>query len=443
MTARARRRLDVFVAQAHAGELRMAEDGALTFQYDQSYAGPDLSVRMPFSSGEYAGKSVYAWFDNLLPDDRRVRQGMAAEAGTSTGVFPLLANYGADLPGAVQVVASDDVGSLLNRGQGYVRLSRTEIAARLRRIMEDEDAQRARTWARSDEHWSLGGMQTKIALREFDGQWYECLGSSASNVIVKPGAWGLEGQAFVECLTMELAKRCGLPTASVRVEPFDEISAIVVQRYDRFTAPTSGLVTRIHQEDLCQATGTVSAKKYAADGGPSAPEVMGLLRRAEGGSASRFVDALLFNCLTASTDAHAKNYSVLHPRRSEYLLAPLYDLASAAPYMGKGKTYRLAMAIGGENRVGWLRKSSLERFAQANGLDSGQLADRADELAELIKDNLEPAADELARQPGSDALASLLICRLRALCDATQRNIRVDGIHFKPVDIARFGIMSC
>lgn len=436
----AHRHLEVFVVGKHAGELRMSSEGELSFTYASDYDGPNLSVSLPFSDTTYEGRVVHAWFDNLLPDDRQVRIGMAAEAKSSTGVFPLLCHFGLDLPGAVQVVAPDNLSSLYRRETGYVQLTRAQISERLGRIAEAEKEHRARAWAQSEEHWSLGGMQTKLALREWNGQWFECLGASASNVIVKPGAWGLRNQALVECITMNLARRCGIPAAPVRLESFEGVSALVVQRYDRFTSTDTGVVTRIHQEDFCQAMGTMPTRKYAADGGPSALGIMEILKSAEGNSRNRFVDALLFNYLTASTDAHAKNYSLLHPEGNRFMLAPLYDVASAAPYLKKGKIYHLAMSIGGENRLGWLRKSSLQRFAKANGLKLSALIDRTSELAEAIKHNLEPALNAQGQWEGIDELACTLLPRISALCNATERNVNCEGIHFKPVDITRFGV---
>ncbi len=431
--------LEVFIAGTHAGELRISPEGALSFAYDPSYVGPDLSLILPFSTQEYSGREVHAWFDNLLPDNSQVRQGMAIESGTSTGLFPLLSYFGLELPGAVQIVAPNNLDALLTQTEGYVQISPETIGERLINIISAENENRARSWAHSEERWSLGGMQTKIAFREFEGRWYECTGKSASNVIIKPGAWGMPRQALIECITMNLAERCGLPAATTQLMSFADMDALVVQRYDRFTSPESGLVSRIHQEDFCQATGTVAECKYAADGGPSALEIMALLESAQDNSRKRFVDAILFNYLTASTDAHAKNYSLLHLRDSEFVLAPLYDLASAAPYLKRGKTYRLAMAIGGENRLGWLRRSSLEKFAKTNHCDIETLLDRTEELAETIKDNLEDVINEQQQQDGVDEVASTLIPRITALCNAAQRNIRSDASHFKPIDITRYG----
>lgn len=437
MSPARRKNLEVLIAGEVAGNLSLSKEGELSFSYASNYAGPDLSIAMPFSDTPYGGKRVIAWFDNLLPDNIDVRRGMAAQAGTSTGIFPLLSHYGLDLPGAVQVVSPDESSLLGARNGGYIRLTPTEVGKRLRKIAESESLNRARSWTRSEEHWSLGGMQTKLALRLFEGEWYECGGDGASNVIVKPGASGLENQALIEYATMRLAALCGLPTAPVSMASFDGVESIVVGRYDRHTSPDNGYVTRIHQEDLCQATSTMSSKKYAADGGPSATYLMALLKDTEGNGARRFTDALLFNYLTASTDAHAKNYSLLHPGRSRALLAPLYDVASAAPFLKRGRPYHLAMSIGGENRVGWLRKSSIEKFAKMQHLDPVALTRRTEELAHLIMENLDGALADLPPRKGINETASLLRTRIVALCKATERNIQVDSDRFKPIDITR------
>lgn len=437
MTTPPRRHLEVLIAGQLAGTVALSREGEISFTYKRGYDGPDLSISMPFSDASYEGRRVFAWFDNLLPDNFEVRRGMAKEVGTTTGLFPLLAHFGLDLPGAVQVTSLEDGNLLDNQTERYIRLTPSEIGDRLRKLSEDERLHRTRSWTRSEEHWSLGGMQSKLALRSFEGHWYECIGSGASNVIVKPGASGLKNQALVEYATMRLAAACGLPCAPVSLEYFNDTEAIVVGRYDRFTSPESGLVTRIHQEDLCQATGTMPAKKYAADGGPSAIQALALLEKAEGNSRGRFVDALLFNYLTASTDAHAKNYSLLHPARDRSLLAPLYDVASAAPFLQKGRPYHLAMSIGGENRIGWLRRTSLERFSKAQGLDVEELISRTEELAECIIDNLDSVLYELPKRKGLDEISSLLQVRIAALCRTTVRNIHTDSVHFKPVDISR------
>jgi len=60
---------------------------------------------------------------------------------------------------------------------------------------------------------------------------------------------------------------------------------------------------------------------------------------------SAFFDALAYNVLVGGTDAHAKNYSV-RLRGPRVALAPLYDVASYAPYLKQGESLRSSMKVG-------------------------------------------------------------------------------------------------
>jgi serine/threonine-protein kinase HipA len=79
------------------------------------------------------------------------------------------------------------------------------------------------------------------------------------------------------------------------------------------------------------------AATYQSEGGPAPARIAALLRehstQAEEDVAA-FFDALAFSWLTAGTDAHAKNYSVLHSAGGRVRLAPLYDLATALLHEG-------------------------------------------------------------------------------------------------------------
>ena len=73
---------------------------------------------------------------------------------------------------------------------------------------------------------------------------------------------------------------------------------------------------------------------------------------------------LFFNYLIGATDAHAKNHALLHVGRDDVRLAPLYDVASMAPYRSlaptQRKPLRAALSIGGENRFGMVGSRNVE-----------------------------------------------------------------------------------
>lgn len=307
---------------------------------------------------------------------------------------------------------------LLSRSGTLEPLSEADIAARL----AEARVNTGEKWEVERERWSLGGQQSKFALRLEKGRWYSCGGSAATTHILKPGISGLRLEALNEFISLKLASACGTPASRVEYHLFGSEPAIVVERYDR-VRDEDGNVVRLHQEDLCQALGVLPQNKYTQDGGPSAGDIVGLLRKT--GTPSRanletFVKMLLFNYLIAAPDAHAKNYSVLIDRGAAYL-APLYDVASMLPYTSRQDGIRLAMGIAGENRVAMLSRRSLSKFVEDNdleecGLGGDDLADILANLAARIPAKLEMIVDGLSRIPGAIELGERLVPSVSRLC---------------------------
>lgn len=181
------------------------------------------------------------------------------------------------------------------------------------------------------------------------------------------------------------------PTAFIGEPPEDSIPFLQVTRYDRrLEAP----ITRIHQEDFCQALGRPPQVKYEAEGGPSIADCAGLISRHSAVPARdrlAFADALFFNVVVGNHDAHSKNYSLILEGDDAPRLAPLYDVLSTSVY--PGLTRKLAMKFGGENRPEYIRPRHLERLAADLGMRIAPLRRRANDLCERVEAAL-PAADE-------------------------------------------------
>ncbi|MDO4797068.1 MAG: type II toxin-antitoxin system HipA family toxin [Coriobacteriales bacterium] len=409
------RTLSTFICGTLAGTLSQDEHGLRSFRYESDYNGPPLSLSMPISNKTYRGRIVDAYLLGLLPDDERVRR----EAGRRFGVsgnnpFALLSHMGLDCPGAVQFCRPEDEDCLF-RPEELRPLSEREIAKRLVPASKRQED----TWIRTEERWSLGGNQAKFALRLQDGKWYECHGAAASTHIFKPGIEGMRLEALDEYVTMKVAQACGLPTEQVDYLLFDGVPAIVATRYDREV--TYAGIRRIHQEDFCQALSYTPDMKYAEDGGPSTPDVIALLRRTSDAVASleAFSAMLFFNYLLGAPDSHAKNYSLVHVDGRTCLLAPLYDVASGIPYNLTGKhPLRMAMSIGGENRLGFVDRSHVTRFAQVAGIEHDRCLNLMANLCERIPIAMESVLEgEIARNtPGADELAERLLPSARAHC---------------------------
>lgn len=415
------RTLEVIIAGQRAGTLSQTQDGLLSFAYKPDYNGPPLSVSMRVANRIYTDKQVRPFLFGLLPDDHAIRRSLGAEFGVSgNNPFELLGHVGLDCPGAIQICHENDVDSVLARAESLEPIDEDGIALRLKQGRLQADA----AWIDPHEHWSLGGQQSKFALRFENGTWNRCLGSAATTHIFKGGIRHLEMQALNEYLCMELAKSCGIPAAGVTFREYCGEPAIVIERYDRIRG-ANGAVVRLHQEDFCQALGVLPENKYPENGGPGATEIIGILKTTGNTAASNialFVEMLFFNYLIAAPDAHAKNYSLLFGPAGEAVLAPLYDVASMLPYVRPRERMRVAMSIGGKNRVGRVGANAIARLVETNALDDFGIGAKAckrlmTELAGTIPVKLKALFNESADIPGVLELEERMMPHVASLCE--------------------------
>ena len=116
---------------------------------------------------------------------------------------------------------------------------------------------------------------------------------------------------------MRLAKRSGLPVPEVTILQGKHL-VYLIERYDR-KRDDHGRISRLHQEDFCQALGYSYAKKYEGEDGPDLKKCFSLL---SDHSTQPIVDKKIllewavFNYLIGNCDAHAKNISMLITREN-------------------------------------------------------------------------------------------------------------------------------
>ncbi|MGE4427107.1 MAG: type II toxin-antitoxin system HipA family toxin [Solirubrobacteraceae bacterium] len=401
--------LHVILEDRVAGTLRRLSGGRLRFEYDDDYrrisAGTPLSLSMPIEARTHGDGVVTPWLWGLLPDDGAVlrRWGRRFHVAT-TSPFALLATpVGEDCAGAVRFARPEDLDRALTRGGDVAWLTDDEVGERLRDLREDATSWLGRTLTGQ---FSLAGAQAKTALLHRDGRWGVPSGGTPTTHILKPAIHGLDDHDLNEHLCLDAARRAGLLVARTRIASFGTETAVVVERYDRRVG-ADGTVTRVHQEDLCQALGSPPARKYQNEGGPRPPQIATLLRGALPSSVAdaaveRFADALIWNWLVGGTDAHAKNYSLLLAG-DQTRLAPLYDIASALPYGDHERSLRFAMKLGGDYRV-FPHRNPWPAVADDLGLDADALVDRATHLATIAGD----AVADAARAPEVVALGRAL-----------------------------------
>lgn len=414
--------LAVLIGGSFAGTMTQDDNGRLNYIYSSEYAGSVLSLSMPISNASYGDKRVRPFLAGLLPEDNAVRRAIAREHGVSANnPFALAGCIGLDLPGAIQLCQPGDLDALSASESGeYREIGEQEIGTRLAALVDSRDA----SWSAPDEHWSLGGQQSKIALAQFEGRWYSCEGAAATTHIIKPGIVHLYQQALNEHYCLSLANACGVHAAASEYVVFDEVPAIVVSRFDR-NVEAPYVVVRLHQEDLCQSLGVLPENKYAQDGGPSARDVLSLLDAHPNARNNKlsFTSQLLFNYLVGAPDAHAKNYSVFLSDQAGPVLTPLYDVASIFPYQHAGRVAKAAMGIGGEARFEHLSADDLRRYAETAGLEDALVLDLACNLAESVLENVEDVSAQIQASCGEADLFGRIEPKIKDSCETLLRRL--------------------
>jgi serine/threonine-protein kinase HipA len=380
------------------------KNDAISLAYEESWQfgsdGFPMSLSLPLAKQVHPDERIRPFLQGLLPDNPAVIEAWGKRFQVSPrNPFDLIKHVGEDCAGALQFVRPERLARILSGElDALVPLTEADIAKR----MEDLHTQARSIPTQLEGRFSLAGAQTKDALHLKDGHWFVPSGRIPSTHILKPEPRDLDHLALNEHFCLQLAAKVGIIRAGSEILEIGGRSILCVKRYDR-TVDARGIMTRVHQEDTCQATGRYPNQKYQSDGGPSAAEIVKLLERFSDDATDdvlRFIMALAFNWVIAGTDAHSKNYSILHAPGSYVRLAPLYDLASYLPYRAdpNSRKVKLAMKVGGTYRLHeidaerwdkWLDEAGLSaswRFA-AISLVAEEVVQKVDMVRELVAVN--------------------------------------------------------
>lgn len=356
----------------------------LRFRYDPDLDPAEavpLSLSLPLFRARYRAPALSRWLTALLPDRETVLMRWRAQFGL-TDLYPesLIAHIGEDVAGACQFVREDRLDAVLSRSGSLAPLSDDDIAGIVRAAKQDSLPYDAET---STGRFSLAGAQVKFALQRIgEAHWALPSGAEPSTHIFKPSIPGLEDQDVTEVVSMRTAAALGLPTAHACIADFAGERVIAVERYDRVMA--EGRWWRVHQEDLCQAAGADPRLKYESQGGPGVSGCGDLIRAHCGQpDVETFARAIIYNYLTKGSDAHARNYSILITP-GDIRLAPLYDLNATLGFGDAGQANRLAMQVGGENRLARISTGNWRLFAGEVQLAEEWVLDQVRTMAEQL-----------------------------------------------------------
>lgn len=390
-----------------------------------------ISQSLPLRLVPFAGAAVLNYLWGLLPDNARTLEAWGRQFQVSPrNPVALLAHVGEDCAGAVQFVREERLEAVLGssrRTPDVQWLQEHELARRIRRLAEDAGAAREDP---TEGQFSLSGAQAKTAF------FYDASrdrygiprGRTPTTHIFKPVASDFDGFAENEHFCLELAHRVGLPAARTHRRVIGGVPTLIAERYDRVVL--DGRWMRIHQEDCCQALGIHPASKYENEGGPGFRQIMAILESADDPTAdrARLMRTACFIYLTAATDAHAKNYSLLLTRgvdRPSMRLAPLYDVASAWAYPKRipPQKMKLAMRVGSYYRLKQIQIRHFDELARACRYPPEELRAALAELALALPDEAAALGVALRAQDAASDVLRVLVDALATHCREVLRRL--------------------
>ena len=370
-----------------------------------------LSLSLPIGpSRQIDGAAVSNYFENLLPDNDKIRRRLRMRFHTrTTEAFELLTAIGRDCVGAVQLLPPK------MEPEGFDRVDVVPVDdAEIERLL---GAVTAEPVLNIDEDFevfriSIAGAQEKTALLRQHGKWSCPLGATPTTHILKlplgivGGGLQLDMSESVEneWLCGQILRELGFSVAKTEMAVFGVQKVLVVERFDRQWIEERWVV-RLPQEDFCQVLAVPPDRKYESDGGPGINDALKLLS----GSASPNVDREQFLLvqlafwLLAATDGHAKNFSVFLNAGDSYRLTPLYDVFSAWPVIGHGanrlslQKARLAMGFRAKNmhyRLAEIRARHFRVMAENSGVPT--VWDKMQELVSNVPASLAAVEKRLA-----------------------------------------------
>ena len=311
------------------------------------------------------------FFQELLPEGRMLAR-LAQEARVpANDVIGLLRKYGRDVAGALQIWDPDVPGE--PKQPRLEPLSANGVATLLQNVQDFPLGNKPRGGKSS-----LAGVQDKIVLVRASDSWNQALDGYPSTHILKPEVRDFPTVIYDEEYGSRLIRAARLASYHTWIDEFDEVPALVIERYDRSQSSPTG---RIHQEDFNQALGASGDEKYQRYRGKvSLARVAEVLAEAsDPDSLERLLRMVVLSVAVGNLDMHAKNLSLLHYPDGTVSLAPAYDFVPQAHRSNDGE---LALAVAGEYRHAYITRSHLIREGRAWGLSGTERI--VDEVLETI-----------------------------------------------------------
>lgn len=380
-------KLSVYLGDRLAGYLSSTAEKGVVFSYDDAYinaGGIQLSLSLPLGKTEFSQKECLPFFEGLLPEGdvkKRISEYLHI---SETSTFKLLKELGGECAGLISILPEHESNKIKNTYEfspdNYDLLAEKKLAEYIQNINT-----RPLLKAKDKLRLSLAGAQEKLPLTYMDGEFYLPKNGAPSTHIVKPTGIGeLSNLSANEYICAKLAELCGLPTSKTELKQIYGADFLLIERYDRVHENNS--ISRIHQEDACQALGILSDRKYQNDGGPSLVDVYNLVKNNTTipiTETRKFIQYAIFNLVIGNCDAHGKNYSLVF-RDKKIQLAPIYDTVCTTIY--PNLTRKVSMKFGKHYEFKKINRDDLELLAGQLALKPKTILSCYDEIVAKLSD---------------------------------------------------------
>ena len=378
--------LIVYMNTERVGVLKQDESGVLQFSYDSTWlikpTAIPLSRSLPLQGGVFPAKKCRPFFAGILPEEDPRRK-IAGILGISrTNDFAMLERIGGECAGAVSLLP-DDMSPSATKNARRRDLTTTEL-----QTIVSELPNRPLMAGAEGVRLSLAGVQDKLPVIVHRDGISLPLGDAPSTHILKPEPDRFPGLAVNEVFCMTLARSVGLNVADTEYRLIGDKPCVLVRRYDR-RIDESGVTSRLHQEDFCQALGIPPERKYQTEGGPTLVDCVSLLRdwsTVPVLDIPAFVDGLIFNVLIGNADAHGKNHSLLYSHGNRRM-SPHYDLVCTLAWPAPSN--KLAMKIGDCDSINAFTIGDWKTMARKTGLSWPMIRERITDSCYRVRDKLD------------------------------------------------------
>lgn len=383
------------------------ETGTTSFCYASEYLSLHdahaISRKLPLSDAPFDAGATAVFFDGIVPE------------GSLRGDIAKIAQVDRrNFLGVLNQVRNEPIGALLfsdEQGVSQLRMGYEELPSNKMRDLALAPARGALEMT-LESRISLAGAQSKVGLyHEGDNPnegWFLPKGSAPSTHIIKACSDAFPGETLCEALCMRAAQCMDLAAEQCfLIDAGGENPLLAVERYDRFfddadVRRVNGLRVprRLHQEDMCQASGIGTAFKYE----PTEANYLSLMAAAiieQSGDplGDRFMLSYyqLFDFVVGNCDNHLKNWSILYSSDWETAeLAPLYDVVNTTMYPRLAR--EMGISFGGSRVIDEVTVdmvlSRLVGIGVSKTMIKGMFADMRNEVVPALKDAAQSLSEE-------------------------------------------------